>query len=218
MKDARMMTADTFAREHLGYWPEVVTATTPIKKRDWDACQIDNPTKGELTVYAVKFSPDGAIGTLAVCQKPSEGLPFVYVVESRALNDGIGWFVDELTQRWHKAAQIIIDGQSNAQSLSERLIANKVPKKVVIRPRTSDAVAAYSSLSNAVKEKRINHYGQEALNVSATQSKRRRIGSNGGWGFESTDKADATLIEACALAYWGAMTTKRKPGRKAVVR
>ena len=218
MKDARMMTADTFAREHLGYWPEVVTATTPIKKRDWDACQIDNPTKGELTVYAVKFSPDGAIGTLAVCQKPSEGLPFVYVVESRALNDGIGWFVDELTQRWHKAAQIIIDGQSNAQSLSERLIANKVPKKVVIRPRTSDAVAAYSSLSNAVKEKRVNHYGQEALNVSATQSKRRRIGSNGGWGFESTDKADATLIEACALAYWGAMTTKRKPGRKAVVR
>ena len=27
----------------------------------------------------------------------------------------------------------------------------------------------------------------------------------------------ATVIEACALAYWGAMTTKRNPERKAVV-
>jgi hypothetical protein len=40
---------------------------------------------------------------------------------------------------------------------------------------------------------------------------------NGGWGFASTDTADATLIESCALAYWAAMTTKRDPSRKAVV-
>ena len=57
----------------------------------------------------------------------------------------------------------------------------------------------------------------EALDISATRSARRRIGNGGGWGFQSTDEADATLVEAAALAYWAAMTTKRKPGRKAVV-
>ena len=35
--------------------------------------------------------------------------------------------------------------------------------------------------------------------------------------FEYVGGADATLIEACALALWQAKTTKRRPGRKAVV-
>ena len=62
-------------------------------------------------------------------------------------------------------------------------------------------------LVNAVKERNITHFAQEELD-----------GKSGGFGFDSTANADATLIEACALAYWGAMTTKRKPGRKAKVR
>ena len=218
LKDARMMTPDTFAREHLGWWPETATVAGAIRANDWNACKVDNPSKDGLVVYAVKFSPDGSVGTLAACHRPEGGNPFVYVVESRSLSGGISWFVDNLAQRSGKAAQIIIDGQGNAQTLNERLLAERVPAKVIIRPRTGDVIAACSSLANAVKERQITHYGQPALDMSATKTKKRRIGSNGGWGFQSTDEADATLIEACALAYWGAMKTKRKPGRKAVVR
>ena len=123
-----------------------------------------------------------------------------------------------LSSRAGKAAQIVIDGQSNAQKLNERLLLEGVSSKVIIRPRTSDVISACSTLVNAVKERRITHYGQPALDDSATKTKRRRIGANGGFGFESTDEANAELIEACALAYWGAMTTKRNPNRKAVVR
>lgn len=218
MKDARMMTPDTFAREHLGWWPEASSISSAIKPKDWDACKVDNPSKAGLVVYAVKFSPDGAIGTLAACHKPDGGTPFVYVVESRSMSGGIGWFADSLSERWSKAAQIVVDGQSNAQALVDRLLAARVPSKVLIRPRSSDMIAACSTLSNAVKEHMICHYGQQALDDSATKTVKRRIGANGGWGFASTDQADATLIEACALAYWGAMTTKRNPERRAVVR
>jgi hypothetical protein len=77
--------------------------------------------------------------------------------------------------------------------------------------------AACSALCNAVRERQVTHYGQDALDVSATRSRRRSLGQGGGYGFESTDESDATLIEAAALAYWGAMTTKRNPERKAVV-
>lgn len=45
---------------------------------------------------------------------------------------------------------------------------------------------------------------------------KRRIGSDGA-GFEGAGGADSTPIEACALALWQAKTTKRRPGRKAVV-
>ena len=214
-KDARTMRPETFAREHLGWWPEASRVNNPVSERDWNRCKIDNPDKSGTVSYAVKFSPDGSVGALAACYKSE--VPFVYVVDARSLSGGIGWFVDNLAKRHGKAAQIVIDGQSNAQALNERLLAAKVPPKVIMRPRTGDVIAACSSFANAIKEQTVTHYGQPALDASVTKSARRRIGTNGGWGFASTEEADATLVEACALAYWAAMTTKRNPGRKAVV-
>lgn len=217
MKDARTMAPDTFAREHLGWWPETAVMATAIRARDWDACRVDEPTEGGLVTYAVKFSPDGAVGTLAACHRADGHAPFVYVVDSRSLAGGIGWFVDNLAARHQKAAQIVIDGQGNAQTLNERLLDAHVPSRALMRPRTGDVIAANAAFGNAVRERSVTHYGQEALDISATRSRKRRIGANGGWGFQSTDEADATLVEACALAYWAAVNTRRDPNRKAVV-
>ena len=111
----------------------------------------------------------------------------------------------------------MVDGASNAQDLTERLLRAKVPQSCIVRPSASDVIAACSMLNNAVKEQSVTHFDQPALNLSATHTKRRPIGKTGGWGFASTDEADATLIEACALAHWQAITTKRDPSRKAVV-
>lgn len=213
-----VMAPDTFARERLGWWSETEQRYTAcIDAADWKECINRYPAKEGVCVYAVKFSPDGATGAMAACYKPSEGLPFMYVVDARSMSGGLRWFEETITDNYYKAAVIVIDGQSNAQALIDRLIADGVPSKRITKPRTSDAIAAYSLLANAVKEKKVTHYDQEGLNLSATKTRKRRIGDSGGWGFASTEEADATLIESCALAYWGAMTTKKKPGRKAVV-
>lgn len=217
LADSRKMNADTFAREHLGWWPESVIMSAVIRESEWAACRVDEPQKDGLLVYAVKFSADGSTGAVSACYRSETGVPFVYVVDAKSLSHGIGWFVDNLAQRASKAAQIVIDGQSNAQTLNDRLLAHGVPAKTIIRPSARDVAAACSALVNAVKERKVTHYGQPALDDSATKTKKRRIGNNGGWGFASTDEADATLIDSVALAYWGAMSTKRKPGRKAVV-
>lgn len=217
--ECEQMDADTFARERLGWWSKTITEQREyvIDSDDWNACKVDNPSKEGAVVYAVKFSPDGAVGTLAACHKPDDGVPFVYVVDSRSMSGGLSWFVDNLVQRRDKAAQIVIDGQSNAQALNDALLDGGVSKSVIRRPSTGDVIASNSALVNAVKERKVTHYGQPALDVSATRSQKRRIGNHGGFGFESNEEADATLIEACALAYREAMITKRKPGRKAVV-
>lgn len=215
MKDARTMNADTFAREHLGWWPETMSAMRLIGDTDWSACRIENPVREGIVTYAVKFSPDGSVGTLAACHKSER--PFIYVVDSRSLGGGLGWFVETLVRVSGEAAQIVIDGQGNAQTLCDRLLDAGVQRKAIIRPKASDMTAACSSLCNAVRERSVTHYGQPALDASATKSRARRIGTAGGWGFMSTDDADATLIEAAALAYWAAMTTKRDPSRKAVI-
>lgn len=219
MKDARTMGADTFAREHLGWWPETISSSKPISADAWAACRVENPSREGIVVYAVKFTPDGSVGTMAACHRPPEGAPFVYVVDSRSLSHGIGWFVDTLSQHAEKAAQIVIDGQGNAQALNDRLLEHGVPSVAIVRPGARDVATACASIANAVKERAITHYGQPALDASATLSRKRRIGDamSGGWGFQSTDEADATLIEACALAYWSAMKTKRDPERRAEV-
>ena len=216
-KDMRTMSPDTFAREHLGWWPSKSGKSHPISESDWNACKVDKPRQDGIVVYAVKFSPDGSVGALAACYKPEDGVPFVFVVDARSMNGGLSWFADNLAERKGKAAQIVIDGQSNAQALNDILLERGVPRNVIKRPNTGDVIASNSALANAVKTREVCHYGQPALDDSATKSVRRRIGNNGGWGFSSTEDADATLIEAVALAYREAMITKRKPGRKAVV-
>ena len=210
---------DGFAREFLGWWASIVdNVNAVIQEKEWNACRIKNPRKEGMLALAVRFAPDGRTASLAACYKGENSKPFVYVVANRSLDHGIGWFVDTLVENWKKAAAIVIDGQGNAKALYERLIKEHVPKKMLVLPKTTDAATAYSGFLNAVREKNVNHYGQPALDKSATGSERRDIGKNGSWGFQSTEQADASLVEACCWAHWGAMTTKRKPGRKAVVR
>ena len=217
MKDARTMSPDTFAREHLGWWPESIGAAKPIRQADWDACKTENPSRDGIVCYAVKFAPDGSLATLAACHKSEGERPFVYVVDSRSLGHGLNWFVDTLSGVAGDAAQIVIDGQGNAQTLNDRLLAEGVQSRAIIRPRATDVATACSTFANAVRERSLTHFGQPAVDNAATKVGTRRIGQAGGWGFLSVDGADFTLIESCALAYWAAMTTKRDPERKAVV-
>lgn len=223
--EVEQMDEDTFARERLGWWSSTdEQIESVIDKREWNACRIEDPIREGVLCLAVKFSPDGDTGVLAACYRPTDRKPFVYIVDSRSLSGGLGWFVDAIIRNARNAAQIVIDGKSHSSALQERLMeaadgkTARLMRKSIKNPTSMEVTAACSLMLDAVHEGRMTHYGQPALDASATLTERRTIGKDGGWGFKSTEKADATLIEAASLALWGAMTTKRKPGRKAVVR
>ena len=209
--ECEQMDADTFACERLGWWIPRLKAEHPIDLNAWDACATDTPNKEGVRVFAVKFSADGSSGCIAECRKPKEGKPFVYAIAQVSMSEGIGWFVRELTKRKDEAAQMVIDGQGNAQNLNDELLAAGISKRVIIRPRAADMVAASQMFANAVQDGELSHFNQPGLNEAVISSTKRTIGNYGGWGFQGED---APLVEACALALWAAKNTKRDPNRK----
>ena len=208
------MAPDKFARERLGWWTTVEKSVEHVIDAEaWALCETDDPPTDGLMCAGVKFGSDRT--TLSACIRPKDGAPYVEWVDTRPIADGIGWCAEWIDARRAKIAVVAIDG-GNAAALTTRLSDIGFPRKAVEVARPSDMAKAVSMLTNAVNERDLAHYGQDELTDSATKCAKRRIGQDG-VGFADASGADSTLIESCALALWQAKTTKRRPGRKAVV-
>ena len=215
MRDAADKSSDDgFAREYLGWWSnDALEIEHVISARAWALCETDDPPTDGIMCAGVKFGSDRT--TLSACIRPKDGAPYVEWVDTRPIADGIGWCAEWIDARRAKIAVVAIDG-GNAAALTTRLADIGFLRKAVEVARPSDMARAVSMLTNAVNERDLAHYGQDELTDSATKCAKRRIGQDG-VGFADASGADSTLIESCALALWQALTTKRRPGRKAVV-
>ena len=207
---------DKFARDRLGWWSNTAEQLEhPISRDDWAACQTDEPPADGIMGVGAKFSPDGKRISLAVCLRPALGSPYIEVVASKSTQRGTRWLSDWLLKRKRKIASVAIDGR-RGERVVQNLRDGGFVKRAIHKTTSGDVARACSMLVDAVDSHEIEHYGQPDLDEAATTCVRRSIGKDG-FGFDDTDTGDSTLIEACALAYLEAMTTKRRPGRKAVV-
>lgn len=206
------MTADGFCRERLGWWSPVLTAQsdTAISPELWDSCASEEPKPEGKTAYGVQFSADGSEVALCGAVIPAEGPARISLIERRPTAMGTRWLAEWLRERYRIGCCVVIDGRNGVDLLVERISDTWKAKNSVIRPRAGDVVAAVSTLMDALNEKTVTWYKpQEALKDSAVSSVRRPIG--GGWGFGGDDPGP---IAACALALWGAKTSKRDPQRR----
>ena len=78
----------------------------------------------------------------------------------------------------------------------------------------ADAQASVAMLLDEVNAGTVSHIESPALDESATKSIRRKIGSNGGFGFGDGPDSISCPVESAALALWAARTTRRDPKRK----
>ena len=201
-----------FARERLGWWAsEMQAAAIPMKT--WEKLEVgESPDEG-VDAYGVKFSADGAWVSLAVCRRPKEGVPHIELIAHKTTAKGIDWLGDWLVERRKNGAAFVIDGKANQAELAAQLRNGGIPAKAIVLPAYKDVISSATRLMNAVKEKRITHYGQPVLDECVRLSRKRPIGKDGGWGWGCYQDEDSSPLEAVSLAYWGAMTTKRRPGR-----
>jgi hypothetical protein len=212
------MSPEGFARERLGQWSSV-SASALIGRPTWAALRSEAPPVEGRVTYGVKFSQDGATVALATCLNPPRGgVPHVEVVEYRSTSAGMGWLVDWLVERHRKAVQIVVDGQAGQGALTSALADRGVPDRVVWTMRVPQVIAAHAVFYEAVRTKKLTHFGQSPLDKAVASAEKRPIGSSGGWGWRATTpEADVTPLDAVTLAHYGAVTSKRRPDRKAQV-
>jgi hypothetical protein len=211
------MSAEMFARERLGRWDADFAAKKAINGKAWDALAIpaaEVPTDGRR-VYAVRFSVDGSSVALAAAIRPELGPIHVEGLKLASMADGTQWLVDYLLNVHEKAAQIVIDGKAGVGYLVNALHEARVPKSVIITAGTDTITSGASMVEAAIGSKDLTHRAQEELDEQVKAAEKRKIGTNGGFGWQAPEGGNVALLDAVTLAYWGAKTTKRRPGRKA---
>lgn len=211
-EERRSMSADGFARERLGWWMPVVEAHEDyaIPTAAWDACCSDAPKPEGKTAFGVKFTVDGSEVCLCGAVISPEGDARIEMIDRRPTGLGVQWLVEWLNARSDKACCVVIDGRNGVDVLVDKISPVWRFKNSVVRPSAKQVIAAVSMLTDAVNTQDITWYSQQTdLRESATTSVKRPI--IGGWGFGGDNSAP---IEACALAFWGAKTSKRDPNRK----
>lgn len=210
-KDALTMSEDTFAREHLGFMPKRTEVMNyAISEKEWDACMSKDEKPEGKEAYGVKFSADGSEVCLCGAVLTNDGMARISVIERRSTAQGTRWLAEWLNARYNKASCVVIDGKNGVDVLTDRIADVWKAKNSVIRPRASEVIAAASYVVDYVSEKKLTwYYKQPGLRDSAITSVRRPI--SGGWGFGGEN---STPIEACSLALYGVITSKRIPGKK----
>lgn len=206
------MAPDTFARERLGWWSPIAEQKIDyaIPEKLWDRCASDDMKPEGKTAYGVKFSADGLMVCLCGAVIPKEGKARITLIESKPVGLGTQWLADWLNSRYMQASCVVIDGKNGVDVLIDKIRDTWQHKESVVKTTTKDMIAAVSLLMDYLNEDALTWYRkQDMLRESAITSTKRPI--NGGWGFGGDDP---TPIEACALALWGAKTSKRDPNRK----
>lgn len=208
---------ESFMREAMGIWGKKQLGRKAFLASAWDALETATPPQDGATVFGVKFSVDGSHVALAAARKPAEGRIHVEGIKSAPLSDGTQWLVDFLSdpERLRTTAQIVIDGKAGVGYLVQALRAEGVGKATLLTPALDQVITAHAMTGAAVTEGTMTHAAQAELDAVAKAAVRRKIGTTGGFGWEGpTADQPVTLLDAATLAYYGAKTTKRDPGRR----
>lgn len=211
-EEHRSMSPDGFARERLGWWSPVLEHQEEyaIPKELWDACKSGKQKPEGKTAFGVKFSTDGSEVCLCGAVIPKQGAARITLLERKSTSHGTRWLAEWLNERYKAASCVVIDGRNGVDVLIDRISDTWKVKGSVIRPTAKDVVGSVGMLMDALSEQTITWYDkQDALRDSAISATKRPIA--GGWGFGGEDSIP---VEACALAYWGARTSKRDPAKK----
>lgn len=211
-EEQRSMSADGFARERLGWWTPIIEHKQEyaIAADLWDGCASEDPKPDGKTAYGVKFTIDGSEICLCGAVIDKDGIARISLIDRRPTGLGTQWLADWLNARYDRASCVVIDGRNGVDVLVEKIAPTWRMKGAIIRPSAKDVIAAVSTVIDSLNEKTLTWYKEQTeLRDSAITSIKRPIG--GGWGFGGDDCAP---IEACALALWGAKTSKRDPNKK----
>lgn len=204
----------SFMREGLGIWDKNSSGRKAFPAGVWDSRAVSSVPADGIKSFGVKFSPDGSHVALAGALKAAEGVFHVEGIRQVPTSEGTQWLVDFLVERKNEAAQIVIDGKSGVGYLTNALKAERVGARIVLVPTLEQVIGYHSMFDRAVSQGEVTHSGDPDLDAQAKGAVRRKIGNQGGFGWDAPLEGDTVaLLDAVTLAFGAAKTSKRKPGR-----
>ena len=208
---------ENFRREAYGVWDKKVAGQKAFTQSAWSVLQGAKPDDDSRLAFGVKFTADGSGVALAAAYRFDEGPVFVEPIRQANLGEGIDWLVDYLAEHHREASQFVVDGKAGVGYLVNALRdAGVRNKNIIIVPTLDQVKAAHSMFEQAVITGGLTHPGVAAFDEQVLSASKRLIGRDGGFGWAPPEGGTVVALDAATLALWGAKTTKRRPGRKAV--
>ncbi|MCR5584567.1 MAG: terminase [Lachnospiraceae bacterium] len=200
-----------FNIQRLGLWLSYNQASA-ISEKEWQALKLDyKPEPISKPCIGIKFGKDGKNAALACATKLSDGRIFVECLYCRPMTQGIGWILDVLSKINY--AEVVADGANGQRMLEDA--AKDCKLKNVKFPVVSDVINANAEFEQAVFQRKLCHSGQLSLEQVASNCKKRNIGSNGGFGYESLmDDLEIAILDAVIFAYWSCSKLKEHKVQK----
>ena len=204
--------AQSFMREGLGVWDKNNAGRKAFPPGAWDACADPEPFLSGVKSFGVKFSPDGSHMALAGALRSPDGHIHVEGIRQVPMAEGTQWLVDFLVERRNDVSQIVVDGKSGVGYMANVLKKRGVAGGVLMVPNLEQVMTFHSMFDRAITQNEITHSGDPDLDAQAKTAIRRKIGTQGGFGWAAPVEGDTVaLLDAVTLAYGAAKTSKRKP-------
>lgn len=189
----KLKNPDSWNREALGIWDEVTKQFSPFNGPLWrDAVDVGPSGSVRPDGFAVDMSHGREI-SIGACWLEADS---AHVEEVWAGTDepaAVEWLVDAWKRAGRRTA-VFIDGQSPAASMIPALKSAGVK---VLTGNSSDMSRACGLVKSDLEANRLTHADQESVNAAREGSRKRAIGTAGGWGL---DRSDSTVNIAPMVA------------------
>jgi len=193
-----------FNIQRLGLWIRE-NQKSAILAADWDRTLVTSIPKltGTMNV-GIKYNKDGETVSVAISVKTKDERIFVEVVNRLRVRDGIDWIIQFLKKVKPRLNKVIVDGASGQQILADAMKAEKI--RGCVFPTVKQVVNAYALFEKNIFEAKLCRMDQPALTAVVTNCEKRRIGSGGGFGYQSMyAEMDDSLLDAAVLASWASV-------------
>lgn len=189
-----------FNIQRFGLWLKY-NQKSAILEKEWDRLQINDIPQltGQLYV-GIKYSKDGESVSMSVACLTEGKRVLVDVVDRKAVKEGNDWIVNFI--RKADVKRIAIDGANGQAVLKENLKDARVKVPVTL-PKVAEVIEANAVFEKSINDGSLCHFGQPSLKQCATNSEKRAIGTNGGFGYKSImSDVDISLLDSTILALW----------------
>lgn len=213
----KLKSDDAWNREARGIYDLIVKHFSPFNGALWaDGADVGPVDGAKPNALAVDMSHERQI-SVAACWVEAESAHVEEVWSGVDEPEAVEW-VAEAWKRAGRRSVVVIDGMSPAKSMVPALKA----RGVKVHVGTSTDMSTGCGLTKSDLESgRLTHGDQESVNGARDGSRKRAIGTAGGWGIDRTDPTvNIAPMVAVVLARWGAELTKKNPNaepRKVVV-